>query len=244
MKTTISWTNYADVYDFMAKANQAYQELLSLFEKRISNLSINGENAILEIGSGTGNFTVLLHQHFPHSKIICVEPDENMLKKAKDKFSPSENKNVEFQLTTAEEYSVPLNSVSVCVMMHSLYTFQKPQETLRKVFQQLQPGGYLIVCDPGRIMKVRDWSVYLFKTLSKRHGVFKTLYFFYKARNVASINRQISQCQKEGRYWVHSHEAFCQTIEMVGFTILDKLVTYRGYSDFVVAMKSDSCEQV
>jgi ubiquinone/menaquinone biosynthesis C-methylase UbiE len=244
MKTTLSWTNYAEVYDFMANANPAYQELLSLFEERISNLSITGENAILEIGSGTGNFTVLLHQHFPHLKIIGVEPDENMIKKANDKFSPVENKTVVFQLTTAEEYSVPLNSVSVCVMMHSLYTFQKPQETLQKVFKQLQPGGYLIVCDPGRITNVRDWSAYLFKALSKREGVLKTLYFFFKARNVASINRQISQYQQEGRYWVHSHEEFCQAIEMVGFTILEKLVTYRGYSDFVVAMKPDSGEQV
>ena len=203
----------------------------------ISSLSIDGENAIVEIGSGTGNFTVLLHQHFPHLKIICVEPDENMLKKAKDKFSPVQN--MVFQQTTAEEYSVPLNSISLCVMMHSLYTFRKPQETLQNVFKQLQPGGYLIVCDPGRIFNVRDWGIDLFKALLKRDGVFKTLYFFVKARKVFSINRQISQYQQEGRYWVHSHEEFCQTIEMVGFTILNQFITYQGYSDFVVAMKPD-----
>jgi len=50
-------------------------------------------------------------------------------------------------------------------------------------------------------------------------------------------NNYIQEIQIRGEFWTHTPEEFCETIQNVGFEILESSVTYRGVSDFVVVRK-------
>lgn len=233
----INWNDYAEVYDLMAEKNPAYQELLRIFEEKIAALSLPDGGMILELGSGTGNFTMIYSRHFHTASLFCVEPDEVMNRKAREKCDRLGLQNITIQQESAEHCHFPADPLSACVMMHALYTFEQPEVMLSKVFHQLQPGGYLIICDIGRPINVREWTIYGIKASLKKDGLFKTIYNLYKIRSGLKFNKQAEQSHRQERYWQHSHEEFCEAITKCGFRLIEHFVTYRGCSDFVIGLK-------
>lgn len=65
----------------------------------ISNIRTNNFTRILELGCGTGNYTKLLGERFPKSKILAVDISDQMLKIAKEKIHRD---NIGFILADAE----------------------------------------------------------------------------------------------------------------------------------------------
>lgn len=70
-----------------------------------------------------------------------------------------------------------------------------------------------------------------------KRGVLATLCILWAGRDVTRANREISQAQKDGPYWMHSHRGFCDAAENAGLEIVESREVYREYSDLVIARR-------
>ncbi|MEW5692268.1 MAG: methyltransferase domain-containing protein [Candidatus Hydrogenedentota bacterium] len=96
-----NFSKYANTYDRYANIqNNAASDLLEFSGNR-------DPKYILELGTGTGNYTLLITEKFPLSKIISLDISEAMVKQARNKIYKAKSlKNgaeIEFLVADAEE---------------------------------------------------------------------------------------------------------------------------------------------
>jgi ubiquinone/menaquinone biosynthesis C-methylase UbiE len=237
METQVDWNSYSHVYDLMAENNPAYQEILSRFSGELNNWDLPPGSTLCDLGSGTGNFSLALATAFPGCRILHVDSDRSMNEVALRKSRMLQVSNLEFKLQDMEHLALPAHSLSAITSVHALYPLCQPQPLIKRLYDWLQPGGYLFICDIGRVLDVNDWAKYLFAESMRKHGLTHTLRLFSRGRAVARHNRQISQRQRAGAYWTHSLQEFLSVFVEADFEIVSSEEVYRGYSDLIIARK-------
>ena len=238
MPSSVDWQAYAQVYDLMAEHNPAYQELLQLFVARARCWRPAPGAALVDLGAGTGNFSLELARLHPGCRVIHVDSNGEMSRVARRKAEARCLGNVQFEIRAVSALSFPPKSLQAVVCVHALYVFPAPFDLIRNVFGWLKPGGLFFACDPGRPMDVRDWSKYLLGESYRRQGWRKTVTLFWRTRAVAKQNRRIAAAQQTGRCWLHSLAEFQGAFQSAGFTIEHAQTVYRGCSDLVVCRKT------
>ena len=231
----VDWKSYAQVYDLMASNNPAYLDIVANLEVEMESWELGPGARILDLASGTGNFSLPLARAFPQSLICSVDADPAMNGQTRRKAAAEGLININVFEGDLEVLDFEPGSISAIVCVHALYTLSDPFSLIRKARTWLKPGGYLFVCDLGRTLDLGDWSRYLFHQLRARHGLAKTLTTFFRGRAVARQNRRIARAQRNRAYWTHTHAEFRAPFEEAGFDISRSSSCYRGYSDLIVA---------
>lgn len=234
----VHWNSYAHVYDLMAENNPGYQDILKRFKAEISKWILLPQSTLCDLGSGTGNFSLALASSFPHSRVLHIDADDKMNELAQNKARDGRISNIEFIIKDMETISFDAQSLSAITSVHALYPLQHPQALVARLYEWLKPGGYLFVCDLGRVLNVKDWAAYLFVESMRKHGLLGTLSLFYRGRAIAKHNRHISQFQRTGVYWTHDQSIFRKVFEQAGFEVVSCECAYRSYSDMIVCRKS------
>ncbi|KAK3611285.1 hypothetical protein CHS0354_004933 [Potamilus streckersoni] len=104
---------------------------------------------ILELGAGTGKFTQKILPLFEKNcRYLATEPSEGFLAKLKENCP-----NIESQIGSAEQISLPDNSVKNVVCAQCFHWFAT-DVSLKEIHRVLIPGGKLIM-----IWNHKDWSV-------------------------------------------------------------------------------------
>lgn len=235
---SIDWSSYAEVYDMIFEYNPAYQELVAKFQDVISEWEITPQASILDIGAGTGNFSLAAANRFSNNTVYHLDSDMQMNKFAKCKADTRKLTNIEFIHTPIESLDwSKFSNLQAVSCVHALYIMQNPQNVINAIYQALQPGGYVFLCNPGRILNITDWSKYFIKHLFQKHGFVATLQIVFRGRQIFKQNKIVRQLQLDGTYWTHSHEEFCDVVKNVGFKIIKAEKVFRDYSDLIVAIK-------
>ncbi|MEO1385421.1 MAG: hypothetical protein AAFV78_19555, partial [Bacteroidota bacterium] len=65
----------------------------------------------------------------------------------------------------------------------------------------------------------------------------KTFQVLREAKIISQQNRAIRKKQIDGTYWTHSQEEFLDTLNRVGFEVLQAGRTYRNISDWAMVRK-------
>jgi len=91
-------------YDFMV--NVATLGIDRLWKRRIVSLIPPNPSRILDLACGTGILTLDLAKRFPHCQVVGVELRDEYLTLAREKVSRLGLANVEFVLSSAEEYDL------------------------------------------------------------------------------------------------------------------------------------------
>ena len=97
---------------------------------------------ILDIGTGSGDFLVVLEKAFPNASITGIDPNSESLKTASEKFP-----DVVFRIMGAENIEFPDNSfnvVSISMALHHLPDIDSAFKEMRRV---LKPEGWIIVSE-------------------------------------------------------------------------------------------------
>ena len=137
-------TNYGYSDSFteykLNKKTTSFVNLIKPYIKNKKNLKI------LEVGCGTGEYTVRIAKHFPKTKIIGLDISNNILKVARKKCKTQ--KNVSF--TAQSAYKTKLKNDSVDVVygfyaLHHLDIKKFKQEALRI----LKPNGVVYFYEPN-----------------------------------------------------------------------------------------------
>ena len=236
-KMRVDWHSYAEVYDLMADNNPAYQDLVTQYKQAIAGWRLEPRSKLADLGAGTGNFSIELAQAFPACRVTHLDASTEMNRVAERKANARCVKNLRFVAMDIDAAPFEASSLSAITTVHALYAFPDPKDVIVRMFEWLQPGGYLFACDAGRMGKVSNWVVYLLREFYRRQGLRRTLQFYYRARVVTRQNRLIAKAQRDGLYWTHTHAEFRAAIESAGFEIDAAHEAYRGVSDLVVACK-------
>ena len=234
--TPVDWYAYAQKYDMLLAYNPFYQQAHQKVMKQVKNWSLRDGAVIADIGAGTGNYSVAAARLFPKAQVLHFDQDKGMnlmaAKKAEDL------SNLQIIEKPVEQSDFTEGHLSGILCINALYTFPDPENTLRKMYRWLEPGGYLALVDAGRIMNLWSWKLAISWHMLWKHGLTKTLEIFREAKTVSQQNAYIRKMQKNGTYWTHSHEEFCAAVRNAGFTIEMSERCFRGDCDLVIARKN------
>ncbi len=159
-------------YDRIAALIPFFDYLLfqppSLRENGVERLSLRPGERVLEIGCGTGrNFPYLREAVGPTGKVYGVDLSTGMLRLAQELCERNQWTNVELTEKDAAEYVAP-EPLDAVLFGFSYNTIPHHLTVLHHAWQQLRPGGRLVILDarlpPGLMGKVvLPFSVWLMK---------------------------------------------------------------------------------
>lgn len=233
----VDWNDYAEKYDMLLEYNPFYQQLRLEVMEAVAQWPVGPEDLVVDVGAGTGNYSLLLARQFPTAKVLHIDNNRAMNKRARKKMEKNGLNNLFIYQQGIDEVQLPPASVKAMVSVHALYTFPDIPASLQKMAGWLEPGGFGILVDPGRIVNVIRWQIAIGWHLVRRYGISRTLQIFREAKPVSRQNRFIRNMQRQGKFWTHSPEEFSQAIKAAGFRIIDSRTCFRGLSDLAVVTR-------
>lgn len=240
MQTTtaaVNWNTYAQTYDMLLAYNPFYQQLHEEVMEQVKKWDIQTGDLVADIGAGTGNYSLAIARRFPTANILHIDRDEGMNAVTAEKKEQEQLYNHHILSKGIDEVGLEEGSLRALISIHALYAFPNPTKVLRDMYDWLEPGGNAVLVDAGRIVNVLDWQLALSMRLIRRYGLRKTLEIFREGKEVSRQNAYIRSMQKNGTFWTHSHEEFCQAVQHAGFEVEYSQTCFRGISDLVVARK-------
>lgn len=130
-KIARNFSRYAHLYDqYAAVQNQAALKLAGFLKN-------NNFSKILELGCGTGNYTLLLREKFRGARIKALDISEEMVSVAQNKLK---NKDVEFVAADAEK-PIPDNDFDLITSNACFQWLTDPGKALRGYAKLLRRGG-------------------------------------------------------------------------------------------------------
>jgi ubiquinone/menaquinone biosynthesis C-methylase UbiE len=138
-------------YDLMARHIAFFDRLLFLPPHMrctaVERLGLSRGDRVLEIGCGTGNgFPFLQRAIGLRGKIYGVDISPRMLDKAKERCNANNWRNVELQICDAADYTAP-GPIDGILFSLSYNTMPHHRMVLRRAWDQLRPGGRLVIMD-------------------------------------------------------------------------------------------------
>ena len=233
----VSWKTYAQKYDMLLSFNPFYQQVHKKVMQCVRKWEINENDSIADVGAGTGNYSLAIARQFPQANILHIDIDQGMNAVTMKKRAESNINNHQILDKGISDVQLEPGSLKALVSIHALYTFPEPKKVLHKMYDWLEPGGYAVLVDAGRVVRVLDWQIAIAWHLLRKYGFRKTWQIMKEAEEVSKQNAYIRDMQIRGEFWIHTHKEFCETVQNVGFEILESSITFRGASDFVVVRK-------
>lgn len=231
----MKWTSYAEMYDFMSGHNSEYRKILREFSLFLDTYRNQNPKRILDLGAGTGNFSIPAALRFPEAEVWHLEPDPEAMALAKEKSKAMGITNIRFVQKRAEDFS-PQKKFDFLICVHSLFSIPRPQETLQLlVTKGLNEGAPVFLCDIGRKLNLDKWHEFMVSQLLHQFGVAKTQQIFRDSLAVHQRQKEIHRLQQEGVYWLHSHQEFQQAVKKMGLEIREAKIVYLGDSDLILA---------
>lgn len=110
-------------------------------------MQLRGGDRVLEIGCGTGrNFSYLREAVGPEGRIYGVDISPGMLRQARTLRDANDWRNIELSECDAADYAAPAPLDAVLFSL-SYNTMPHHRTVLRRAWQQLHPGGRLVIMD-------------------------------------------------------------------------------------------------
>lgn len=234
----LDWNTYAQKYYMLLAYNPFYQQLHREVMEEVKPWEVGANDLLADIGAGTGNYSLAIARQFPQAVVMHVDKDEGMNAQAEKKKNREGLDNLQVLSMGVDEIQWRPESLRGLVSIHALYTFSNPTKVLRDMYGWLKPGGYALLVNAGRVVRILDWQLAVGWQLLRKYGLKKTLEIMNEGKEVSRQNAFIRDMQRKGVFWTHSHEAFCQAVQEAGFEIVKSKTCFRGVSDFVTARKS------
>jgi len=131
---------------------------INILKYFLSPEKIDKEFRILELGSGTGEYTKLLSQNYPNAKIIGIDISKEMINIAKRKCAGC--KNVTFKVESVYKVKEKDESFDLVCGFYTLHHL-KIKSTIKEIRRVLKDGGMVYFCEPNILNPI----VYLIKKI-------------------------------------------------------------------------------
>lgn len=153
--------NYSELAKSYDKLRITSPDYLEFWSSRIAHYgSINRDSKVLDIGCGTGRFTLMLSK-ITDAEIQAIEPSQEMLKEAKKK---DQMKRIIWRKGTAEKLKFP-NEFFDCVFMTFVFhQIKDRKKAVAEMHRILKPKGKCVILTTSSI-HIRSSPLYLFPGL-------------------------------------------------------------------------------
>ena len=156
----------------MAFLDSQQRERLIPPEVLISQMPIQNNHMILDVGAGSGFFTIPMAERTTN-KVYAMDPDKRMLSIIGDRAKSKELHNIETLQETIENLSLQNGSIDFVMASLILHEVKSLSLALTKIFEVLAFGGHLLCLEyekddlivEGPPMSIRIRSEELEKTL-------------------------------------------------------------------------------
>lgn len=142
-------------------------------ETLISQMPIKKNHTLLDIGAGTGFFTIPMAEN-TSNKVYAIDPDRRMLSIIEDKAKEKGLTNIELMQGFIENLSIEDHSIDFVMASLILHEVSSLTKALSNIFNVLKSGGHLLCLEyqkddqivEGPPMSIRIGSKELEKALS------------------------------------------------------------------------------
>ncbi len=122
----------------------------SAFFSEVSD-TIKGDEIILEVGAGSGYFSLAIAKKLKTGKVICLDASEEMLQRLKRRAEKKELKDkIQILKADASSFEIKNESVDLAFSNFVFHEFSSPDTVLAEMFRVLKPGGWIIITDYRR----------------------------------------------------------------------------------------------
>tara|TARA_B100000579_G_C22662766_1_gene771751 strand:- start:215 stop:919 length:705 start_codon:yes stop_codon:yes gene_type:complete len=210
-----------DKYDLM-------NDFMSLGIHRIWKKSLikwmnpSKNKTLIDVACGTGDLGKLFQDSTDeNSKILCIDPNKNMINKGKKKLN--DYKNIKWIVAPAENLPIKNNSCDYYTISFGLRNTKNLDKTLSEAYRVLKPGGRFMCLEFSKIKNSNLNIVY--KNYSKL---------------IPLIGKVIVGDQDPYKYLVKSIEKFINQEELIEIMKKNKFekCSYRNFSGGIVAIHS------
>ena len=149
----LGYERLTPLYDFAIAVLTRERLWRSLF---VSQIGPESSDRILDVGCGTGTLAIQLKTVTPAADIVALDPDPNVISRAKRK-AGSERCEIDWRVAFLNEESLTklgkFSKVVSSLVLHQTHMNEKCS-ILRSAYSLLKPGGMLHIADYGH---QRSW---------------------------------------------------------------------------------------
>ena len=191
-------------------------------DKFIDWMNPSRDSSLIDVASGTGDIAKLFSLRNKNlSKITCIEPNEDMLKKGKTNLTKF--KNIKWIQSYAETLPVKDNAYDFYSISYGIRNVTDINRTLEEAYRVLKPGGRFMCLEFSKINN--ELLNFLYKNYSKA---------------IPSLGKYIVGSSKPYEYLIESINSFYnqeQLLELItGIGFVN--VEYRNLSNGISAIHS------
>jgi trans-aconitate 2-methyltransferase len=114
----------------------------------LNNLKFQGNESVLDIGSGDGKLTAAIAERVPQGTVVGIDASNNMITEAQKGFAAI--KNLSFKLARAEEFVSPDQQYNLVTSFSAFHWVADAGKSFKNIFAMLKPAGQLLIRTPAK----------------------------------------------------------------------------------------------
>ncbi len=193
----------------------------------INNTSktLKGCKNILDIGCGTGNFTIKFAKN--GANVLAIDPSEDMINRLKEKaVSEGLTKKIDIVNEGIENLKISMGEFDGVALINTLYLFEKPYPVLKKIYNSLCKDGIFVTSGPKpneNVELLKNAIIKDFKQKGILEGLGKELQI------VSEVNNILSKYKKSTFTTERLEEILLDYIGFSGVIVTDNMPDYKTY---------------
>ena len=141
------WNSHWANYDQVTAINPAQRWRFHSIERTIKSFGLGHQLSITDLGCGQGDLLSYLHDQFPESNLVGIEPSEVGCGLSKLK-TPSA-KILEIDITTSEDANTMIKSSNVIICTEVLEHLDHPELLMSSLAKKMSQNSTLLLSVPG-----------------------------------------------------------------------------------------------
>lgn len=223
--------DYSDIARYYDKVRITQPDYLKFWSSKIAQYGCIDKNSrVLDIGCGTGRFTLMLSK-ITNAEVHAIEPSEKMLAEAKKK---DKNKRIIWRLGGAEKLPFPKMYFDCVYMTFVFHHIKNRKKALSEMYRVLKQKGRCVIMTTS-YGHIRRSPLYLFPGLAEIDlGRFPSLPEFKKIlKNVGfkDVHYHIDRYEKN-RYAIDDYLKRVKSKHVSTLSVLSEKEFERGYNIF------------
>lgn len=115
----------------------------------VSILSLNGDENVLDVATGTGNAALAIAECIPQGFVTGIDFSAGMLKQAREKAELRSIENVTFIETDMQAMDFTTDPFDVAVCAFGIFFVENMETQLSYIAKMVKPGGKIAICNFG-----------------------------------------------------------------------------------------------
>jgi SAM-dependent methyltransferase len=113
----------------------------------IAGLPLDEDDVVVDLGAGTGYFSVPIARRVPRGRVLAVDLQPEMLEIVAQAARTAGIENVEPIQATERDPNLPKGAVDLVLIVDAYHEFSFPREVMQGVERGLRPGGRVVLVE-------------------------------------------------------------------------------------------------